>query len=238
MIETRILENEVRSLTATNAEIRVGKNSIFIGGSLPLRSLSTPIIDRKTGKKFKERIEPLAFRLALLDNKAHGYKTKLLKSHNYECEFEYDTLEFKEIDDRELRFLFELPNTERNLELLKDIPKTNVSFSFGFFVGSERKQISREKGIEYIRIIDSFRQLREISVLDKFTLPAYEKAKGFKATSYASGEKKAKKFATQKNREAFCEEYDKKLQEMKQYIYKQKKNALFGFGANVKISMN
>ena len=238
MIETRILENEVRSLTATNAEIRVGENHIYIGGSLPIRSLSTPITDRKTGKKFRERIEPLAFRLALMSNKAHGYKTKLLKNHNYEQEFEYDELEFKEIDDRELRFLFTLPKTERNLELLKDIPKTNVSFSFGFFVGSERKQISREEGIEYIRIIDSFKQLREISVLDKFTLSAYEKAKGFKATSYTSGEKKAKKFATQKNREALSEEYDKKLEEMKQYIYKQKKNALFGFGANVKIPMN
>jgi len=173
-----------------------------------------------------------------MTNKAHGYKTKLLKNHNYECEFLYDTLEFEEIDDRELRFLFTLPNTQKNLELLEDIPKTNASFSFGFFVGSERKALSNEEGIDYIRIIDSFKQLREISVLDKFTSGAYEKAKGFKATSYKSAEKKAEKFITQKNRESFCEEYDKKFQEMKEYIYKQKKNALFGFGANVKISMN
>ncbi|MGG7212070.1 HK97 family phage prohead protease [Clostridium nigeriense] len=237
MLETRILENETRSISVTNAEIRVGTNHIYIGGSLPLRSLSTPITDRKTGKKFREKISPLAFKLALLSNKAHSYKTKLLKNHSYSHEFEYEELEFEEINN-ELRFLFTLPKSERNLELLKDVPKSNASFSFGFVVGLERKQISRESGISYIRIIDSFKELREISVLDKFTLPAYEKAKGFSAGSYASAEKKAEKFIIKKNRESLCEQYDKKLEEMKQYIYKQKKNALFGFGANVKIPMN
>ena len=238
MLETRILESETRSISVSNAEIRVGENRIYIGGSLPLRSLSTPIRDRKTGKKFKERIEPLAFKLALLSNKAHGYKTKLLKNHNYEQELEYKELEYEEIDERELRFLFTLPKTERNLELLKDISEDNASFSFGFLVGSERKQLSREQGIDYIRIIDSFKQLREISVLDKFTLGAYEKAKGFSETgSYASAEKKAEKFITKKNREALCKKHDKKLQEIKEYIYKQKRNDLFRFGAEVKIPL-
>lgn len=237
MIETRILENEMRSLSAKNIEIRVGE-SIYICGSLPIRSLSSPITDRKTGKKFREQVSPRAFKIALMSNKAHGYKTKFLKNHLYECEFLYDELEFDEVNERELRFAFTLPKTERNLELLEDISENNASFSFGFIIGSERKQISREKGIDYIRVIDSFQELREISILDVFTAGAYPKAKGFKAYDYQSGEKKAQKFVTKKNREALCEAQDKKLKEMKSYIERQRRNSLFGFGANVKISMN
>lgn len=238
MLETRILENEVRSISAKNVEIRMDENHIYICGSLPIRSLSSPITDRK-GKKFREQVSPRAFKIALMSNKAHGYKTKFLKNHSYEHEFEYyNELEFDEVNERELRFAFTLPKTERNLELLEDVSEDNASFSFGFICGSERKALSNEKGIDYIRIIDSFQELREISILDKFTAGAYPKAKGFKANDYQSGEKKAQKFVTKKNREALCEAQDKKLKEMKSYIERQRINSLFGFGANVKISMN
>lgn len=237
MIEIRILQDEKRSLSASNVEIRVGEKHIYIGGSLPIRRLSSPITDRKTGKKFRERVEPLAFKLALMSNKVHDYRTKLLKNHNYELEFEYDKLEFDEVNERELRFLFTLPKTERNLELLKDISEDNASFSFGFLCDGERKALSNEKGIDYIRIIDSFKELREISILDKFTLPAYSSARGFSAESYASAEKKAQKFITKKNRETLSEKYDEKLQEIKQYIEKQKRNSLFSDGLEFKIPL-
>lgn len=238
MLETRILQEEIRSISATNIEIRMDENSIFILGSLPIRSLSHPITDKKTGKKFRECVEPLAFKLALMSNKAHGYKTKLLKNHNYKLEFEYEKLEFDEVDELELRFLFTLPKTERNLELLEDVSEDNASFSFGFICGSERKALSNEKGIDYIRIIDSFQELREISILDVFTAPCYSRAKGIKAYNEKIAENKIEQFVTKKNREALCEAQDKKLKEMKSYIERQRKNALFGFGANVKISMN
>lgn len=103
--------------------------------------------------------------------------------------------------------------------------------------GIERKQTSREKGIDYIRIIDSFQELREISILDKFTAGAYPKAKGFKANDYQSGEKKAQKFVTKKNREALCEKHDIKLKELKRYIEKQKINSLFSYGSEFKIPL-
>ncbi len=238
MLETRILENEVRSLSAKNVEIRMDENHIYICGSLPIRSLSSPITDRKTGKKFREQVSPRAFKIALMSNKAHGYKTKLLKNHSYEHEFEYyNELEFDEVNERELRFLFTLPKTERNLELLEDVSEDNASFSFGFICGSERKALSNEKGIDYIRIIDSFQELREISILDKFTAGAYPKAKGFKANDYQSGEKKAQKFVLNKNRESLCEKQDIKLQEIKEYIKKQKRNALFSYGSEFKIPL-
>lgn len=237
-METRILQEEIRSLRASKIELRCTKSHIFIGGSLPIRTLSSPITDRKTGKRFRERVEPLAFKIALMTNKAHNYKTRLLKNHSYDHEFEYNKLEFDEIDNRELRFLFTLPKTERNLELLEYVSEDNASFSFGFICGSERKALSNEKGIDYIRIIDSFQELREISILDKFTAGAYPKAKGFKANDYQSGEKKAQKFVTKKNREALCEKHDEEIQKIKRYVEMKRKNALFGFGANVKISMN
>ncbi|WP_195514820.1 hypothetical protein [Paraclostridium bifermentans] len=238
MLETRILqEEEIRSLRSSNVEIRMDDNHLYIGGSLPLRSLSSPITDKKTGKKFRECVEPLAFKLALMSNKAHGYKTKFLKNHNYKLEFEYEKLEFDEVNERELRFLFTLPKSQLNLELLEDISEDNASFSFGFVCGSERKALSNEKNIEYIRIIDSFKELKEISILDKFTLPAYEKAKGFKSYDYQSAEKKAEKLVLNKNRESLCEQYDKKLQEIKEYIQKQRKNAFFRVGGEFKIPL-
>lgn len=44
MLETRILqEEEIRSLRSSNVEIRMDDNHLYIGGSLPLRSLSSPI---------------------------------------------------------------------------------------------------------------------------------------------------------------------------------------------------
>lgn len=131
MIETRILKEEIRSLNAKNVEIRMDENSIFILGSLPIRSLSEPITDRKTGKKFREKVEPRAFKLALLENKAKGIKTELLKNHNWQQKFNYYTLEFDEINEKELRFEFVLPKSLENLELLKDI-NDDCSFSFGF----------------------------------------------------------------------------------------------------------
>lgn len=238
MLETRILqEEEIRSLRSSNVEIRMDENSIFILGSLPIRSLSHPITDKKTGKKFRESVEPLAFKLALMSNKAHGYKTKLLKNHSYDHEFQYEKLEFDEVDELDFRFLFTLPKTQRNLELLEDISEDNASFSFGFVCGSERKTLSKEKGIDHIRIIDSFKELKEISVLDKFTLPAYEKAKGFKSYDYQSAEKKTEKFLLNKDREYLCEQYDKKLQEIKEYIQKQRKNAFYRVGAEFKIPL-
>ena len=237
MIETRILQGEIRSLRASNIEIRVDESQIFICGSLPIRSLSEPITDKKTGKRFRERVEPLAFKLALMSNKAHGYKTRLLKNHLYDYEFNYEELEFDEINERELRFLFTLPKTERNLELLEDVSEDNASFSFGFLCGNTRKALSNEKGIDYIRIIDSFKELREISILDKFTAGAYPKAKGFKAYDYITGEMKVEKFILNKNREALCENYDKKLQEIKNYIAMQKKNAFYRVGSEFKIPL-
>ena len=235
-METRIL-GEIRSLRASNIEIRCTENHIYICGSLPIRSLSSPITDRKTGKKFREQVAPRAFKLALLSNKAHGYKTKLLKNHSYSHELDYEELEFDEINERELRFLFTLPKTERNLELLEDVSEDNAGFSFGFVCGGERKQNSKEKGIDYIRIIDSFQELREISILDVFTAGAYARAKGFKANDYLSGEKKAEKFALNKNRESLCEKQDVKLQEIKNYVAMQKKNAFYRVGSEFKIPL-
>lgn len=236
MLETRILQDEIRSLRASNIEIRMDENSIFIFGSLPIRSLSEPITDRKTGKKFREQVEPRAFKLALLENKAKGIKTELLKNHNWQQKFNYYTLDFDEINEKELRFEFVLPKSKENLELLKDINE-DCNFSFGFIVGKTREYETTEVGIDYIRVVERFEAIKEISILDKFTLPAYSSARGFKAGSYARAEKKAEKFVTKKNREALCAKYDKKFQEMKDYIAKQKRNALFSYGSEFKISL-
>lgn len=235
-METRIL-GEIRSIDMSSIEIRYTESHIYICGSLPIKSLSEPIIDRKTGKKFREQVLPTAFKLALLSNKAHGYKTKLLKNHSYDNEFEYDRLEFDEINERDFRFIFTLEKTKRNLELLEDVLEDDASFSFGFVCDSEKKVLSNEEGIDYIRIIYSFKELREISILDKFTVGAYRRAKGFKAYDYLTGEKKAKKFVLKNNRESFCEKQDEIIQEIKNYIAKQRRNSLFVYDSEFKIPL-
>lgn len=226
MLETRILQSEKRNIVASNVEIRVGESQIYICGSLPICSLSHPITDRKRNVKFRELVEPRAFKLALLKNKAYNYKTKLLKNHNHDLEFLYDKLEFDEISERELRFEFNLPKTEKNLELLKDISEDNASFSFGFIAGTTREKPSNEAGIAYIRRIESFQRLIEISILDVFTEGAYPKAKGFTSDSLQKGINKAEKFVLEKNRERQCERDEKKLKELKKYIVKQRNNEI------------
>lgn len=234
-METRIL-GEIRSLRASNIEIRMDENSIFILGSLPIRSLSEPITDRKTGRKFREKVEPRAFKLALLENKAKGIKTEFLKNHNWQQKFNYDTLEFDEINEKELRFEFVLPKSLENLELLKDINE-ECNFSFGFVAGKTREYTTTEVGIDYIRVLERFESIKEISILDMWTSPCYSKAKGFKAYDYLTGEKKAEKFVLNKNRESLCEKQDKKLQEIKKYIEKQKRNSLFSYRSEFKIPL-
>ena len=58
-----------------------------------------------------------------------------------------------------------------------------------------------------------------------------------KSYDYQSAEKKAEKLVLNKNRESLCEKQDIKLQEIKEYIQKQKRNAFFRVGGEFKIPL-
>lgn len=198
MMETRILEVESRSLRARNIEIRTVDGKIYILGSLPINSLSA-ILKDKQGRKFREFIAPDCFRKALLCNKIYNYRLKLLKNHYNSQEFEYDEMQFKEVDSKELRFIFILPDNALNRNLLKNIENDNASFSFGFVIGENQEFPTDEKGVNYIRKVYSFNNLLEISILDRWNLPAYPQSTGF-TTEEAEIDKAIDKFLLKKSK--------------------------------------
>lgn len=214
--ETRILEIENRSVQ-TNVQIRKNGDLIYIMGCLPIFSLSEVLRDRKANKRFREYIAPNAFKDALTKNKAKGYKTKLLLNHNYNSELFYTTFNFKEGDEG-LNFEFVLPKLDRNLEILKGVDEKSCSFSFGFILGKCEEYPSEEKGTDYIRRVEAFAEFKEISILDKYTAPAYSKANGFKANNKEDAKNKVEKVATSKRREQLTKLQEKQLEDMRKQL--------------------
>ncbi|WP_300857525.1 HK97 family phage prohead protease [uncultured Clostridium sp.] len=214
--ETRILEIENRSVQ-TNVQIRTNGDLIYIIGCLPILSLSEVLRDRKTNKRFREYIAPGAFKDALTKNKAKGYKTKLLLNHQYTRELFYSSFDFKEGDEG-LNFEFVLPKLDRNLEILKGVDEKNCSFSFGFILGKCREYPSEEEGTDYIRCVEAFAEFREISILDKYTAPAYSKANGFKANNKEDAKNKVEKVATSKRREQLTKLQEEQLEDMRKKV--------------------
>lgn len=90
----------------------------------------------------------------------------------------------------------------------------------------EIEKFHQMKMVYYIRKIDSFKKLREISILDKWTAGVYSKSKGFVVGAVAEAEKKVEKFVERKAREKQIASDEQKLQELKQYIVKQKNNEI------------
>lgn len=214
--EIRILEYDKRSVK-TNVEIRTTGDSIYIMGCLPINSLSEVLRDKRRRKRFREYIVPNAFKNALEKNKAKGYKTKLLLNHQHTRELFYSSFEFEEVDSG-LIFKFVLPKLDKNLEILKGVDEKNCSFSFSFILGKCEEYPSEEKGTDYIRRVESFAEFIEISILDRYTAPAYPKASGFKANNKQDAENKGRNIATCKRREQLDELQKKQIDDMRKQV--------------------
>lgn len=213
--ETRILEIENRSVQ-TNVQIRTNGDLIYIMGCLPILGLSEVLRDR-ANKRFREYIAPNAFKDALTKNKAKGYKTKLLLNHQHTRELFYSSFEFEEVDSG-LIFKFILPKLDKNLEILKGVEEKNCSFSFGFVLGKCEEYPSEEKGTDYIRRVESFAEFMEISILDRYTAPAYPKASGFKANNKQEAENKGRNIAAYKRREQLVKLQQKQIDDMRKQL--------------------
>ena len=90
--------------------------------------------------------------------------------------------------------------------------------------------------MDYERTVTDFATLREISIL-KNKLPAYSQTKAFTGDEETLKKAVAKAEIAERRRE-LSKLYQVELDKYKEFINKKRRNDLFGFGANVKISMN
>ena len=129
-----------------------------------------------------------------------------------------------------------MPLIEEVIDKLKDLSEARLSF--GFTVLKEIRLPKKKEiyGIDYERTVTDFASLNEISIL-RNKLPAYSQTKAFTGDEDTVKKAVAKAEIAEKRRE-LSKLYQVELDKYKDFINKERKNALFGFGANVKISLN
>lgn len=215
-------------------ELRINQQDkrIYLAGYLPINEFSEVLMD-KEGKKFREKINSGCFSRRL---KSMGEKFPLLLiNHDYKNQIPVDTFEYEESGNR-LRILYTLPLTEEVIDKLKDLSEAKLSFGFTVLKDVRLPKKREIDGVDYERTVTDFSSLREISIL-KNKLPAY-----FQSRAFTGDEKEVKraiaKAEISEKRKQLCKLYQVEIDRYKEYISKKKRNDLFGFGANVKISMN
>lgn len=215
-------------------ELRINQQDkkIYLAGYLPINEFSEVLMD-KEGKKFREKINSGCFSRRL---KSMGEKFPLLLiNHNYKNQIPVDAFEYEESGNR-LRILYTLPLTEEVIDKLKDLSEAKLSFGFTVLKDVRLPKKRDIDGVDYERTVTDFSSLREISIL-KNKLPAYSQSKAF-AGDEKSVKKAVAKQEISERRKEIVRLQQLEIDRYKEYINKKRKNDLFGFGANVKISMN
>lgn len=215
-------------------ELRINQQDkrIYLAGYLPINEFSEILMD-KEGKKFREKINSGCFSRRL---KSMGEKFPLLLiNHDYKNQIPVDTFEYEESGNR-LRILYTLPLTEEVIDKLKDLSEAKLSFGFTVLKDVRLPKKRDIDGVDYERTVTDFSSLREISIL-KNKLPAYSQSKAF-AGDEKSVKKAVAKAEISEKRKELVRLQQLELDRYKEYISKKRRNDLFGFGANVKISIN
>lgn len=215
-------------------ELRINQQDkrIYLAGYLPINEFSEVLMD-KEGKKFREKINSGCFSRRL---KSMGEKFPLLLiNHDYKNQIPVDAFEYEESGNR-LRILYTLPLTEEEIDKLKDLSEAKLSFGFTVLKDVRLPKKREIDGVDYERTVTDFSSLREISIL-KNKLPAYSQSKAF-AGDEKSVKKAVAKAEISEKRKELVRLQQLELDRYKEYISKKRRNAIFGVGANVKISMN
>lgn len=215
-------------------ELRINQQDkrIYLAGYLPINEFSEVLMD-KEGKKFREKINSGCFSRRL---KSMGEKFPLLLiNHDYKNQIPVDAFEYEESGNR-LRILYTLPLTEEAIDKLKDLSEAKLSFGFTVLKDVRLPKKREIDGVDYERTVTDFSSLREISIL-KNKLPAYSQSKAF-AGDEKSVKKAVAKAEISEKRKELVRLQQLELDRYKEYISKKRRNAIFGVGANVKISMN
>lgn len=215
-------------------ELRINQQDqkIYLAGYLAINEFSEILMD-KDGRRFREKINSGCFSRKL---ESMGEKFPLLLvNHNYENQIPVESFEYEECGNR-LRILYTLPLIEEVMDKLKDLNEAKLSF--GFTVLKEIKFPKKKDvdGIDYERIVTDFDTLREISIL-RNKIPAYSQTKAFTGDEETVKKAVAKAEISEKRKD-LCKLYQVEVDRYKEFINRKRRNELFGFGANVKISMN
>lgn len=215
-------------------ELRVNQQEkrIYLAGYLAVNEFSEVLMD-KEGKRFREKINSGCFSRKL-ESMGEKYPL-LLVNHNYENRIPVELFEYEECGNR-LRILYTLPLTEEVMDKLKDLAEAKLSFGFTVLKEIKLPKKKHVDGVDYERIVTDFASLNEISIL-RNKLPAYSQTKAFTGDEETVKKAVAKAEISERRKE-IVRLQQLELDRYKEYISKKKRNDLFGFGANVKISMN
>ena len=215
-------------------ELRINQRDrkVFLAGYLPINEFSEVLMD-KEGKRFREKINSGCFSRKL-ESMGEEFPL-LLVNHDINQKLPVESFKYEECGDR-LRILYTLPLIEEVMDKLKDLKEAKLSF--GFTVLKEIKLPKKKDvdGVDYERIVTDFDTLREISII-RNKLPAYSQTKAFTGDE-ETVKKAVEKAEISEKRKELCKLYQVEVDRYKEYINKKRRNDLFGFGANVKISMN
>ncbi|MFR2301257.1 MAG: HK97 family phage prohead protease [Clostridium paraputrificum] len=223
---------EIRMNDTLELRINQRDRKVFLAGYLPINEFSEVLMD-KDGKRFREKINSGCFSRKL---ESMGEKFPLLLvNHDDKNQIPVESFEYMESGNR-LKILYTLPLTEEVMNKLKDLSEAKLSFGFTVLKDIKLPKKNDIDGIDYERTVTEFASLNEISIL-RNKLPAYSQTKAFTGDEDTVKKAVAKAEIAEKRRE-LSKLYQVELDEYKDFINKERKNALFGFGANVKISLN
>lgn len=150
-------------------EIRQNGLELVIDGLIPTLSESDELYNKEKHLFFKEVIAPKAFKNYV---EVYGRNSiKLLIDHNKNTPLKHEWTRMQETE-KGLEFTAKIFPTEAQKELLSLGTK---GLSFGFVAGANR-YITDATATQKLRILESFRELTEISIIVTQT-PAYSKTK-------------------------------------------------------------
>lgn len=148
-------------------EIRQNGLELIVEGIIPILSKSDELYSKEHKIFFKEVIAEKAFENYL--NKFGNDNIKLLIDHDKENELQKEWTRMEETE-KGLEFTAKIFPTARQKELLS---KGLKGLSFGFVAGANR-YITDATETQKLRILDSFKELNEISIIVTQT-PAYSR---------------------------------------------------------------
>lgn len=215
-------------------ELRVNQQEkkLYLAGYLSVNEFSEVLMD-KEGKKFREKINSGCFSRKL---ESMGEKFPLLLvNHDYNQQLPVESFEYEESGDR-LRILYTLPLIEEVIDKLKDLSEARLSFGFTVLKEIRLPKIKEIDGIDYERTVTDFDSLNEISILrDK--LPAYSQTKAFTGSEETVKKAMAKAEIAERRRE-LSKLYQVELDKYKDFLNRERKNAFYRVGSEIKIPLN
>lgn len=154
-----IKDKHVITLESRNMEFRIlNDGNLEINGKIKYNSRSGSLFSKKHKAFFTEQINPMAFTSCLNQQQEQPV---LIFNHNMKDTIEVISFKYEELVNKEFKFTYVVIPNEKLLSNLDKI----TNFSFGMVVNEDEWKRINVTGIEYLRIIKSFKKVYEFSLL-------------------------------------------------------------------------